>query len=117
MLIELLTHAIVVADVHDDVTHTAISSALVAVGSPTPKSSPATVTELPPLGAAFRRLLDATGASNETIEAPVPIALLTVTAISLLSMYKPDAPRHTNDDDDIHDDVAHSTPDIREECV
>jgi hypothetical protein len=50
-LIELLRHAMVVADVQDDVPHTAISSALVAVCSPTPKSRPTTVKELPPLGA------------------------------------------------------------------
>jgi len=53
VLIELLRHATVVADVHDDVPQATISSALVAVSSPTPKSSPATVTELPPDGAVF----------------------------------------------------------------
>jgi len=53
VLIELLTHEIVVADVHDDVPHATISSALVTVSSPAPKSSPTTVTELPPLTAEF----------------------------------------------------------------
>ena len=51
VLIELLTHASVVADVHADVPHATISSALVAVSSPTPKLTPDTVTELPPLEA------------------------------------------------------------------
>ena len=82
VLIELLRHAIVVADVHDDVLHATISSALVAVCSPTPKSSPETLTEPPPLGAAFRWPLDAIGASNVMIEAPVPTTPLTVAAIS-----------------------------------
>jgi len=53
VLIELLRQERLVADVQDDVTHPTISSALVAVCSPTPKSSPTTVTELPPEGAVF----------------------------------------------------------------
>jgi hypothetical protein len=40
--------ASVVADVHDDVMHTAISSAPVALRSTEPKLSPVTVSELPP---------------------------------------------------------------------
>ena len=52
-------HASVVADIHDDVKHTPRSprpprsSPAVAVCSPTPKSSPNTVTDAYPLGGAF----------------------------------------------------------------
>jgi len=53
VVMKLLKHATVVADVQDDVPHPTISSELVADRSPTPKSSPATVTELPPDGAVF----------------------------------------------------------------
>jgi hypothetical protein len=52
-LIELLWHDSVVADVQDDVMHATIASALVAVSSPAPKSSPETVTDVYPLCGAF----------------------------------------------------------------
>ena len=64
VLIELLTHASVVADVHADVPHATISSVAVEVKSRTPRSSPITVTEPPPLAAPLRMKLDATAASK-----------------------------------------------------
>ncbi|WP_289460382.1 hypothetical protein, partial [Klebsiella pneumoniae] len=64
VLIELLKQARVVADIQDDVSHETISDAPVAVGSPTPKLSPETVIELPPLGALLTSTEDATAASK-----------------------------------------------------
>ena len=64
VIIELLTHTIVVADVHDDVPHASISRAAVAVNSPTPKSSPQTVTEPLPLLGPFCAMSEAIGASK-----------------------------------------------------
>ena len=83
MLVALLTHASVVADVHDDVTHTAISSAPVALRSTAPKLSPVTVTELPPLTAPLRSHAEPTAASKLYIALAVPATLLTVTVITL----------------------------------
>jgi hypothetical protein len=82
VLIELLEHLIVDADVHDDVRQGAISSALVAVCSPTPKSSPATVTELRPLGATLLATPEATAASKLKTGADVPATPPTLTADS-----------------------------------
>ena len=75
----LLTHASVVADVHDDVMHTAISSAPVALRSTAPKLSPATVTELPPLTAPLRSHAEPTAASKLYIARAVPATLPTLT--------------------------------------
>jgi hypothetical protein len=81
LLIELLRQESVVADVHDDVPHATISKALVAVNSPTPKSSPETVKELPPLQALLRRTAEATAASNDKMPAFVPLRTPTVTCM------------------------------------
>jgi hypothetical protein len=106
--IELLMQAIVVADVQDDVSHAAISSALVAVGSPTPKSSPATVTELPPLGAELRAAPEATAASKLKTGPDVPATPPTLTAdspnIMLIELLK-----HERVVADVHDDVPQAT--------
>jgi hypothetical protein len=80
VLIDLLKQEIVVADVHDDVPHTTISSALVAVCSPTPKSSPATVSELLPLAATFMSEADAAAASKLKTGLDVPAIATTLTA-------------------------------------
>ena len=53
-----------VADVQDDVLQTASDSAALALSSEAPKSSPITVTELPPLTAEFRSPYDTTAASK-----------------------------------------------------
>ena len=53
-----------VADVQDDVLHTASDSAALALRSETPKSSPTTVTELPPLTALFTSPYESTAASK-----------------------------------------------------
>ena len=80
--IELLRQAIVVADVQDDVSHATISSALVAVSSPTPKSSPETVTELPPLTAVFNATEETRAVSKLKMRDDVPAIAATVTADS-----------------------------------
>jgi hypothetical protein len=77
----LLTHASVVADVHADVMHTAISSAPVALRSTEPKLSPTTVTELPPLTAPLRSHAEPTAASKLYAALAVPATLLTVAVI------------------------------------
>jgi len=82
VLIEPLRQEIVVAEVQDDVLQATISSALVAVSSPTPKLSPTTVTELPPLTAALRAAPEATAASKLKTGADVPAIPPTLTADS-----------------------------------
>jgi len=108
VLIELLRHASVVADVHDDVLHATISSALVAVSSPDPKSSPETVKELPPLTAELRAAPEATAASKLKTGADVPATPPTLTAdspnilpIELLKQASVVA--------EVQDDVIHTT--------
>jgi len=107
VLIELLRQEIVVADVHDDVSHATISSAVVAVCSPKPKSSPETVTELPPLGAMLRANEDAIAASKLRTGADVPTTPPTLTAdspnIELIG-----ALTHTSAVAATHDDVLHA---------
>ena len=104
MLIELLKQEIVVAEVHDDVSHTAISSALVAVSSPAPKLSPATVTELPPLGEEFRRREDAAAASKVRTGTDVPAMPPTLTVDSP-NIVPIELLEHLIVDADVHDDV------------
>ncbi len=78
-------HATVVADVHDDVKHAPRSpppprsSPAVAVCSPTPKSSPDTVTDAYPLCGALRRASDIAAASKLNTGRPVPGTDATVT--------------------------------------
>ena len=106
--IEPLRQEIVVADVHDDVKHATISSALVAVCSPTPKLSPATVTELPPLTAELAVAPDATAASKLKTGLDVPATPPTLTADSpnsvLIELLK-----HERVVADVHDDVPQAT--------
>ena len=97
-----------VADVHNDVTHNASDSAVLTVCSPTPKLSPQTVTELPPLTAEFNSPYDTTAASKLKTGADVPATPPTLTAdipniviIELLT--------HTIVVADVHDDVPHAT--------
>ena len=80
VLAELAEHASVVADVHDDVMHTAISSAPVALRSTEPKLSPVTVNQLPPLTAALRNHPDPTAASKLYTALAVPATPPTLTA-------------------------------------
>ena len=71
-------HPKVVADVHDDVKQTPRSprpprsSPAVAVCSPTPKSSPATVSDAYPLCGAFSRTSETVAASKLYTACPVP---------------------------------------------
>ena len=81
--IELLRQESVVADVHDDVPHATISSEFVAVWSPSPKSSPETVTELPPpLTAVFNATEETRAVSKLKMRDDVPAIAATVTADS-----------------------------------
>jgi hypothetical protein len=75
-----LRHTSVVAELHDDVLQTTISSALVPLRSTEPKLSPLTVTELPPLQAPFRTQPDPTAASKLYPSNCVPVGPPTVTA-------------------------------------
>jgi len=104
VLIELLRHERVVAEVHDVVSHAAISSALVAVCSPAPKLSPATVTELPPLGEEFRTREDAAAASKLKTGADVPAMPPTLTADSP-NIVLVETLEHLIVVADVHDDV------------
>ena len=80
VLTPLLKHPSVVADVHVDVLHTAISSAPVALRSTEPKLSPVTVNQLPPLTAALRNHPDPTAASKLYTALAVPATPATLTA-------------------------------------
>jgi hypothetical protein len=106
--IEPLRQERVVAEVHDEVPHAAISSALVAVSSPTPKSSPTTVTELPPLTAELRVTPEATAASKLKTGADVPATPPTVTVDSPNTVLI-DLLRHEIVVADVHDDVPQAT--------
>jgi len=106
--VELLRHAIVVADVHDDVPHATISSALVAESSPDPKSSPETVKELPPLTAELRAAPEATAASKLKTGADVPAIEPTLTADNP-NIVRIELLRHEIVVADVHDDVPHAT--------
>jgi hypothetical protein len=76
----LLRHASAVPELHDDVLHATISSAVVALRSTEPKPSPLTVAELPPLEAPFRTQPDPTAASKLYPSNCVPVGPPTVTA-------------------------------------
>jgi hypothetical protein len=106
-------HASVVADVQDDVKHAPRSpppprsSPAVAVGSPTPKSSPDTVTDAYPLIGEFSRASDATAASKLKTGLPVPDTPATVT-LALPKMSPNAFDKHANVVADVHDDVKHT---------
>jgi len=106
-------HANVVADVHDDVKHAPRSprpprsSPAVAVCSPTPKSSPDTVTDAYPLGGAFSSTSDARAASKLNTGRPVPDTPATVTLADRNK--SPNAfDRHASVVADVQDDVKHA---------
>jgi len=102
-----------VADVHDDVTHAPRSpppprsSPNVAVGSPTPKLSPDTVTDAYPLGGAFSATSDTTAASKLKIGRPVPDTAPTVT-LTARNMSANAFAWQRNDVTDTHDDEKHA---------
>jgi len=103
-------HATVVADVQDDVKHTPRSpppprsSPAVAVGSPTPKFSPETVSDAYPLCGAFPCTFEVTAASKLKTDSPVPEKDATV---SCINRYTSDsgAVLQTNAVPDVHIDV------------
>jgi hypothetical protein len=106
-------HASVVADVHDDVTHTPrsppppLSSPVVAVGSPTPKPRPDTVKDAYPLCGAFHIKPETTAASKLKMARPVPETAATVTAADWkISANAFD--RHVTAVADVHDDVKNT---------
>ena len=106
-------HATVVADVHDDVKHTPRSptpprsSPAVAVCSPTPKSSPDTVTDAYPLCGAFSSTSDTTAASKLKIGRPVPATDATV-MLAALNRSPIAFDTHATVVADAHDDVTHT---------
>ena len=104
----LLRQEIDVAEVHDDVPHTAISSALVAVCSPTPKSSPVMVTELPPVMAELVVAPDAAATSKLKTGLDVPATPPTLTADSPNIVFI-ELLRQAIVVADVHDDVLHAT--------
>ena len=87
--------------------HTAISSAPVALRSTEPKLSPHTVTELPPLAAAFCSHPDPTAASKLYPSTCVPAAPPTVT-LDVCSPVMAALDAHPKLVADVHDDVAHA---------
>jgi hypothetical protein len=105
-------HEAVVIDDHEDVKHTPRSplpprsSPRVAVCSPTPKSSPDTVTDAYPLCGAFSSTSEATAASKLKIGRPVPDTAATVTLAA--RNRSPNAfDRQLSDVADTHDDEKH----------
>ena len=105
-----LMHATVVEDVHADVLHTASDSAAVAERSHVPKSSPDTVTELPPLTALFSCPCDRTPASKlyPTVCVPMPSPTVTID-VSMLASAALDKQLTVVADD--QDDVLHRESD------
>ena len=73
-------HSTDVDDVHEAVEHTPPARLTLELCSSTPKLSPVTVTEAPPLCGAFNRPYDTTGASKLSTGCPVPATAPTVTA-------------------------------------
>jgi hypothetical protein len=108
VLTELLRHASAVADVHDDVPHTAISSAPVALRSTELKLSPTTLTELSPFNAPFRTHPDPTTASKLyaalAVPAMVPKIMADTPYIVLAELL-----RHVSVVTDVQDEVMHAT--------
>ena len=110
VLVGLLRHDSVVADVQDDVLHATISSALVAVSSPAPKPSPDTVTELPPLGAELPAAPEATAASKLYPSTSVPATLPTVN-VDTYTLVTAALDKHPTAVADVHADVPHAASD------
>ena len=110
VLIELLPHTTVVADVHDDVPHAAVSTVLVADNSQAPKLSPETVKELPPLEALLRPMSEATAASKlyptTCVPTTPPTLTLDVCAAAVAAL-----DTHPKLVADVHVDVKHTSSD------
>ena len=104
VLTELLRHASAVAELHDDVPHTAISSAPVALRSTELKLSPHTVTMLPPLNAPFRTHPDPTAASKLYTALAVPAMPPTLTA-EMPYIVNTGLLRHASVVADVHEEV------------
>ena len=109
-----MRHTALVADVHDDVEQLPtlsappISRPTLAVGSPTPKLSPDTVTEAYPLNGAFRRASETTAPSKLNHPVSVPTMALTLTVV--LTVEPLQARRaHATVVADVHADVAHTS--------
>ena len=102
-----LRHTSVVAEIHDDVPQTTISSALVALSSTEPKPSPLTVTELPPLQAPFRTQPDPTAASKLYPSICVPAAPPTIT-LDACDPVEAALDAQLRLVAELHDDVAHA---------
>jgi len=102
-----------VPEVQEDVEHSAespetpISSPVVAVCSPTPKSSPDTVRDAPPETGVFKVKMEATAASKLKIGCPVPDTVATVTVVAP-KMSPNGFDRHLRVVADDHDDVKHT---------
>ena len=107
VLTPLLKHPSVVADVHVDVLHTAISSAPVALRSTEPKLSPATVKELPPLTAEFCNQPDPTAASKLYPTTCVPTTPPTLT-LDVCAPVVVALDTHPKLVADVHVDVLHA---------
>ena len=76
--------------------------------SKTPKLSPVTVTELPPLTALFNSPYEATAASKLSDALAVPTMLPTLTADTPQTVLAA-LPRHASAVAEIHDDLSHTT--------
>ena len=100
--------ATVVADVHADVLHAPSESNTLALGSHTPKLSPVTVTELPPLEAELSCPYDATAASKLYTALAVPATPPTLTADTPYVVLTP-LLKHPSVVADVHLDVLHTT--------
>jgi hypothetical protein len=70
--------AMLVEELHDEVLHSPGPMATLEVCSPTPKLSPLTVTDPPPLNGAFSSIPDATALSKLNTNSPVPAIAPTV---------------------------------------
>jgi hypothetical protein len=100
-------HVADVVEVHMLVLHAASATIADIVRSFEPKLSPLTVTDSPPLFAAFTTEYDTTAASNENTDCSVPIPAPTVTPTSLLAVCML-LDKHTTDVPDVHPPVWHA---------
>ncbi len=96
-----------VLESQDEVRHRKLLNCAVAVCSPTPKSSPETVTDAYPLRGVFNETPDATAASKLKIDNPVPETEATVT-VAALNTSPNTLDRHPTLVAEVHDDVKHT---------
>jgi hypothetical protein len=106
-------HVTLLCELHVAVTHAAADSIALVVKSPLAKFRPLTVTDDPPLSAAFTMATDPLGASKLKSPNHVPATAPTVTNAKS-SGSRPSGvaapPRHPTDVLDVHDDVKHCKP-------